>query len=308
MKTYLFPLALSLSAALHVVGAGWAQPAKDPSIEGGDVAGVVALGLGFQDLVKASAGTKAAPVEPTDSVRPDHTPKPVSEQTASTARPTSTSAPASTPSTNTAATPSSAPISSTEMLASVRTLTKTAEVVPQRTATSTTSQKITAVTSVSDKPSATPPTHRPTRAPKAVQQAAPKPPAARSQARAGNAPVNAQKGQASGLAQGKQAEASTKASTSTAKAVGNGATRSYQGAVMRKISRVPKRAAGARGTAIVRITIASSGSISKAALAKSSGHAGIDKIAVAQIKRAGPFSPTPTGKSMTLTVGFESKG
>jgi protein TonB len=120
--------------------------------------------------------------------------------------------------------------------------------------------------------------------------------------------VTARKGQTTGVAQGKQAEASATASASSAKSVGNGDVRSYQSTVMRKIARVPKRAAGARGTAVVGISISASGAISKAAIVRSSGHAGIDKIAVAQIKRAGPFAPTPTGKPIRFTVGFESKG
>jgi protein TonB len=128
------------------------------------------------------------------------------------------------------------------------------------------------------------------------------------QAKAGNAPVSVRKGQASGVTAGTKADASKVATKSAAKNVGDGAVRSYKSKVLRKIARVPKRSAGARGKAMVGITISASGSISKALIVTSSGHAGIDKVAVAQVKRAGPFTPPPNGKSMNVVVRFDSSG
>jgi protein TonB len=59
---------------------------------------------------------------------------------------------------------------------------------------------------------------------------------------------------------------------------------------------------GITGTAIVRFTVTSSGSVSAASLAKSSGAGVLDQAAVAMVRRASPFPPIPAGLGSSLTV------
>ncbi|MBU2868195.1 TonB family protein [Pacificibacter marinus] len=289
MRPYWFPAALGLSITLHVFGAGLGQSAPSPVLEGAEVSGVVALGLGFEDLVKARAGAKATSAPVTEPVTPD--------AVVAAATPTVMAA---------IAPPASLQPSPTPMMAAKATPNDASHVgykpAPAAEPTIITGHSMTAQTEVS-KPSATPPMPRPAKrqaAAPAQKKTEPR------QAKAGNAPVSARKGQAAGTSQGTKAETSKNATKSTAKAAGDGAVRSYKSTVLRKIARVPKRSAGARGKAMVGITISASGAISKVVIVTSSGHAGIDKVAVAQVKRAGPFAPPPNGKSMNVVVRFDS--
>ncbi|MBU2937778.1 MULTISPECIES: TonB family protein [Pacificibacter] len=289
MRPYWFPAALGLSITLHVFGAGWGQSAPSPVLEGAEVSGAVALGLGFEDLVKASAGAKATSAPITEPVTPD--------AVVAAATPTVVTASASRVSLQPSRTP---------MMAAKATPHDASHVdhkpAPAAEPRKITGQSVTAQTDVS-KPSATRPTPRPAKqnpAPRAQKKTEPR------QAKAGNAPVSARKGQATGAAQGTKAETSKNATKSTAKTAGDGAVRSYKSTVLRKIARVPKRSAGARGKAMVGITISASGVIAKVVIVTSSGHAGIDKVAMAQVKRAGPFAPPPNGKSLNVVVRFES--
>lgn len=300
MRPFWFPAAFGLSIALHIFGAGWGTATQSPVLDGGDVAGVAALGLGFEDLVKASAGAKAAPTPLSEPVTPD------TVMTATAPSQTATSqAP---PPLETASAAPALQASSTPMISALSPSNEAARVTPQPAPTSTPSnikaQSKPIKTEVS-KPSRTPPKPRPTNvktAPKPQTKSTPR------QAKAGNAPVSARKGQASSATTGTKADASKNATNSTAKNVGDGAIKSYKSTVLRKIARVPKRSAGARGRAMVGITISASGAISRALIVTSSGHAGIDGVAVAQVKRAGPFAPTPNGKSMSVVVRFDSAG
>jgi protein TonB len=62
------------------------------------------------------------------------------------------------------------------------------------------------------------------------------------------------------------------------------------------------REKGISGTAIVRFTVASSGAVTAASLAKSSGAGILDQAAVAMVRRASPFPPMPAGLGSSLTV------
>lgn len=61
---------------------------------------------------------------------------------------------------------------------------------------------------------------------------------------------------------------------------------------------------GARGTATVSFGVSASGSLSYARLSRSSGSAALDNAAVAAVRRAGPFGPTPTGSSLSFSFSF----
>ncbi|WP_417267723.1 TonB family protein [Celeribacter baekdonensis] len=260
MKKTWFLGALCVSVGAHVFAAGWMPAAPAPILDGGAVAGEVALGLGFEDLVAGS-------VHP---VVPMETPPVPATQTPEVSRPdmrTPTEAPA----------PPKALVPDSPRVAAH---------APQ--------DRITAQT---PPPKPTPPEVKKT------PQPTTQPPS-----KSGNAKANAKKGAATATPGGTKAQASQKPVKSTASTAGDGAVRSYQSQILRKIARVPKRSAGARGKAMVGLTITASGRISNVAIVQSSGHAGIDKVALAQVQRAGPFAPTPTGQPIKFVVRFESKG
>ena len=266
-------MSFGMSLAAHVGLAGL-MPATSPvSMPGGEVSGDIALGLGFADLVAGSTGAPMTTLAPVTPATPDKTSAHVPT--------TSPNIPTPQHRASTEALPSVAPVMPTETIAA-KTPEQPAEIAEQPV-------KISA--------------HRPEEkpAPPLKAKSAP-PPSAR-----GNAAVNNTKGRADGVKSGAVAEANTKAGTA-AKEAGNGAIKSYQASVLRKIARVPKRSAGMRGASFVRLSIAPSGAITSAQVVKSSGHSAIDTLAVSQIRRAGPFNPTPSGQSISVVVKFESKG
>jgi protein TonB len=122
----------------------------------------------------------------------------------------------------------------------------------------------------------------------------------------GNAKVNSKVGQDNGTAAGKKAQSS--AQKGQAKQVGQGAERTYKRKVLRKIARVPKKRTGAKGLALVGMVIAADGRIASVGIVRSSGHSGIDQMAIETVRRARGFDPTPTGARMKLVVEMKSKG
>lgn len=273
MKNVLFPSVVVLSGALHFGIAGIGNAVSDPILDGGPVDGDVALGLGFADLV--AGATSASPVK-------------------------------STPQTPMKSTPAVEPL---ETPAKTLPPMKTTSHKPEATHSVKTNVAANAPIKTSSVSAPTPATIKPQKANEPIK--AKKPPAKPKPAapsKKGNAAVNNTKGQTEGKKTGTVAEvAKTKAPSKSTKG-GDGAIKSYQSTILRKIARVPKRSSGARGEALIGISITPSGTIASARVVKSSGHAGIDKLAVAQINRAGPFKPTPTGKTIKVVVRFQSKG
>jgi protein TonB len=267
-----------LSASLHIVGASYPQKPNDVQLDGGEVMGEIALGVGFSDLV-AGIGTGTA-------ITPDQAKVPL-------------------PNESVAAVPETTDQVQAEMLAAAAPPPQTLRAVaptqmPESTLsnlTATPQKPVARVPEESLKPK--PKEHTPTKAPVAK----PTP-----QAPKGNAAINSSKGQSDGITTAHQAEASKSAKTDTAKQVGAKALQTYHASIFRKISRVPNRAAGAKGRARVGISIMASGTIAAVQIVKSSGNAGVDKLALSQVQRAGPFAPTPSGKAMRVVVQFESKG
>ncbi len=186
--------------------------------------------------------------------------------------------------------------------------TKTASVAPPA--------KMTPVTKTATVPAVAPalptaPTSKITATAQTLKPVAPEPTRVVAKTPPAPKPVEASrgnaKGQTTGTTSGRVAEASKTPAETTATKVGARAIKTYHAAIHRKISRVPKRSAGAKGDAFVGITIAGSGAIASVQIVKSSGHASIDTLALAQIKRAGPFAPTPNGAVMRVQVKFSSK-
>lgn len=91
-------------------------------------------------------------------------------------------------------------------------------------------------------------------------------------------------------------------------AAGNAAVSKYPGQVQRALRRAlrfPKGAGSARGEVQVTFVVSSSGAASQIAVSQSSGHAVLDKEAIATVKRAAPFPPIPEAagrNSWTFTM------
>ncbi len=261
-----FFIATGVSLGLHMGAMGLMSEPTPPAMDGGSVAGEVALGMGFADLV---AGTKTPPVDMTQPVEPAPMTPSAPVQPITAQRPAQTLSPATT------ATAAPSPSESPAL-----------------------------------HPKITPPKPFPLETLTAIDATPtpPKPPAPKPQSE-GNGEANQTKGQQDGTKTATKAEATKTADTaSNAPTAGDGAIKSYQTYVLRRIARTPKRSAGARGTALVGLAIAPSGQISAVKIVKGSGHSGIDQVAVDQVRRAGPFKPTPSGQTVRVVVRVESKG
>jgi protein TonB len=108
--------------------------------------------------------------------------------------------------------------------------------------------------------------------------------------------------------------AAGKAAGSTGKsgAAGNAAVSKYPGLVqraLRRALRTPRGAGNARGEVHVTFVVSASGAASQIAVSRSSGHAVLDKEAIATVKRAAPFPPIPaeagrSSWSFTMPLAF----
>lgn len=91
-----------------------------------------------------------------------------------------------------------------------------------------------------------------------------------------------------------------------ATAAGNAAASNYPGTVMRRIQRNKPRT-NIRGTAVVSFAIAPSGRLASLSLAKSSGSAKLDQIALNAVKRASPFPRPPSGATTRLSLSVQGR-
>lgn len=267
-------LAGVVSLGLHGVVAAMTQAtAPEPAMDGGAVAGEVALGSSFADLVQGSS----TPVKPQPAQRAE----PVQ---AERVRPITPPETVKTPVQAIAARP----------LAAAATVTAVTQVRPFTAVKS--------VEPVTEAAKAAPPPKTLT-----AREDPPKKPAPKSAAK-GNAKVNSKSGTSDGKTSGTLAEKSSDKAKSNARQAGDGAVRSYQRSVLRKIARVPKRRAGGRGKALVGMVIAPGGSIASLRIVQSSGDSGIDRMALDTVRRAGPFGPTPDSRQIKLVVELKSEG
>jgi protein TonB len=77
---------------------------------------------------------------------------------------------------------------------------------------------------------------------------------------------------------------------------GSAAASKYPGLVQAKVTRAakyPSKARGDAGEALVSFTVGASGTVTKVALARSSGNDALDNAALAAVDRAAPFPPIP---------------
>lgn len=120
----------------------------------------------------------------------------------------------------------------------------------------------------------------------------------------GNAPRDADAGAAVGRS---EAPAASSGAGRTPSAAGNAAANSYPGEVMRCISRAGRPRVSARGTAVVSFRISANGRVTGAALAASSGDAGLDRAAVRTIAGAGPCPAPPQGARTAFSIRVQGR-
>lgn len=118
----------------------------------------------------------------------------------------------------------------------------------------------------------------------------------------GNSQQNARAGTTSGQQNATSTQSGSNANTSQTSAASNAAISNYPGQVMRKISRVRRPRTNARGAAVVRFSIAGSGGLASASIARSSGNADLDQLALRVVRSAAPFPPPPAGARTSFSV------
>lgn len=280
--------ALAASFGLHLAGF-MMLPTPEIKIAGGATQQVVMLGNSFVDM---SAGTISPPettqtTDPVDEAMPVKTPPVITTALAVVVSQSNPVVPLLT--TPIAATPAvimQAPVKTT--IEPPKTEATIALVKPLKTLTAEVPVEVQQA-----KPQTPRPVTRPT---KPVATPPPKPQGAQA----------ATRGLATGSTTGQAASSSRQGSRSTA--AGNAAVSNYPGQVMRKISRIRKQRAGARGKATVGFKISSSGAATSVRILRSSGSAKIDRIAIRHIQRASPFLRPPKGARRNFSVVFVSKG
>lgn len=315
---------LAVSAGVHFALAAM-QPAPQPVLDGGDVAGEVALGNSFADLVQgqltavAPDQTALEPVRPvTAAVQPLEAVQAVPPTRSAVAEPARMS---SVPPTQSAASglvamAPAAPMAralgtpveatqpaQTEGLAPTRPETL-ADALPEDGTAVRVSRRPelrprveeVAQAAPAPKPAATP-KPKATQKPRQTAQSAPK----------GNAATSAKAGSASGQA-AKARQVSNNAAKSTAKTAGDGAMASYQSKVIRKVQRARARAAGAKGSVYVRLSIAATGQVAGVGVSRSSGNPRVDRAATQMVSASGPFGKPPNGRAVAYVIKVNVRG
>ena len=85
------------------------------------------------------------------------------------------------------------------------------------------------------------------------------------------------------------------------------AAATYDNRVMAQISRVRRARTQLRGTAFVRFRIAGDGSLASVGIARTSGHAQLDQIAIAHVRKAAPYPTPPVGARRSFIVEFRGR-
>ncbi len=121
----------------------------------------------------------------------------------------------------------------------------------------------------------------------------------------GNSQTNATRGTVQGSAKAPGGEAASK--PGNAKVQGNAAADNYLGQVLRRVQRAKRKSSSLRGAAVVAFSIDGNGALAAASIARSSGSAKFDKIALAQVRRAAPFPPPPPGAKTRFSVTIKGR-
>ncbi|MGH1454978.1 MAG: TonB family protein [Paracoccaceae bacterium] len=292
--------ALSLALAAHAA-LGMALVKSEPTlIEGATGAAEVRLGNAFADM---ATGTMTA--QPAKDATP--APQPAMQpatQTAAMVRPVQPATPGQPIKHQQAA-----PAPDAVLPLAAQPATPTEALKPETSTAITGAAPETAAVSRSLRPQLRDPERaaehkpkpKPTKTAKANTKAKPKPAA---KATKGNAQRNARAGESTGT---KSAKAKTSGNGGKSKAAGNAAVSNYPGLVMRKLSRAGKPRVNARGSATVAFSIASSGGLSSARIARSSGSAKLDQAALRIVKSAAPYPRPPSGARRSFSVQIKGR-
>lgn len=303
-------LAGALHAAIAVLPGG--QP-EVTAVEGGGGASISTLGDSFADMAAGAAvpepetATQAEVAEtsppPVTETPPAETkakaPTPVVEQAARADAPVEAPAPETTQS----------PPRVAQRLAALAPMQDSAPPVPERAepveqapaptpepAERIVAEPETPAPQVSARPRARPERPQPEQP---RRQAAPQ--SQRTvQHQPGNSKRDARAGDASGRETAQQQQAGPARSASARS--GNAAAANYPGQVMRRIQRTRRERVNVRGAAQVSFTIAANGGLAAVGIARSSGSAQLDQVALQQIRRAAPFPPPPAGAQRSFTL------
>lgn len=299
--------AVALALAIH--GAAMMQFSSDMTVEMDSSAGAAQamIGSSFEDM---SVGTLAATQteELAETVEPEPDTTPPTELTRT--EPPEPTPPVETPpveqvqkpaETTPLAQPTPLEPPAPDALALTPTVAEAKPLEPPKTETLKPVKQVETVKAEQPKPEKTVKAVEPVKPPKKPVVKKPvktKPKAAPK----GNAKQNNTKGSATGTQAAKAKTQGTK--TGKAAASGNAAVSNYPGKVMRKISRVSRPRSTTRGSVVVAFTIASSGGLSGLSVAKSSGNAKLDQLALGVIRKAAPFPKPPAGarRSFSITI------
>ncbi|WP_111734571.1 energy transducer TonB family protein [Roseovarius amoyensis] len=286
-------LAGALHAAIAVVPGGQVEVT---AIEGGGGATISTLGDSFADMAAGAEVPEpetAMPAEVAEAPPPPVSETPPAETTAAAPSPETTQSP-----------PPQA-----KRLAALAPMQDSAPPVPERAApveqapapTPEPAERIVAEPETPAPQVPARPKARPERPqPEQPRQQATPPPQRTVQQQPGNSKRDARAGDASGRETAQQQQAGP-ARTAAARS-GNAAVTNYPGQVMRRIQRTRRERVNVRRAAQVSFTIAPNGGLAAVGIARSSGSAQLDRVALQQIRRAAPFPPPPAGAQRSFTL------
>ena len=104
-----------------------------------------------------------------------------------------------------------------------------------------------------------------------------------------------------------QVSSGSQASSGDSAPVSNAAVTNYPGQVMRRISRVRRPRTSEQGAAMVAFSISANGSLASAQIARSSGSAALDQMALQILQRASPFPAPPAGARTRFQVEITTR-
>ncbi len=121
----------------------------------------------------------------------------------------------------------------------------------------------------------------------------------------GNADRSARRGDTGGQPQGRSSI--TSQGTEGQSASDGRAVAEYPQQVNRHLSRLRRPATRFSGAAVIAFTVAGNGGLSALSVARSSGDAGFDQLALAHVQRAAPFPPPPAGAQRSFNVTVQGR-
>jgi protein TonB len=121
----------------------------------------------------------------------------------------------------------------------------------------------------------------------------------------GNAERSARRGDTGGQPQGRST--STSRGNEGMSASDGRAVAEYPQQVNRHLSRLRRPATRFGGTAVIAFTVGGNGGLAALSVARSSGNADFDRLALAHVQRAAPFPPPPSGAQRSFNVTVQGR-